>query len=250
MPSPGFWEISGIPAGRYDVRIQGNGFSSQMNGVDLTKDGEEIDTQKAEPSSNVRVSAQVSWESSTPPQFVVGLRSNNRSMAAAARINAKGEGDMNEVSAGRYEVVVFGGAKPYSISRMSAEGAEVSGHTITVAAGSSPTLSITLLAGSVEVDGIAKRAGKGFAGAMVVLVPKDPENNRDLFRRDQSDLDGTFSLHNVVPGSYTIIAIENGWDLDWSKPQVIAAYAKHVRTVEVGNRDRMTLPEEVEVQAK
>jgi hypothetical protein len=38
---------------------------------------------------------------------------------------------------------------------------------------------------------------------------------RDLFRRDQSDLDGTFSLHGVIPGTYTVVAIDNGWDLDW-----------------------------------
>ena len=55
----------------------------------------------------------------------------------------------------------------------------------------------------------------------------------DLFRRDQSDLDGTFSLRDVTPGKYTLVAIENGWDLDWSQPEVIAVYAKHGRAVEV-----------------
>jgi len=43
----------------------------------------------------------------------------------------------------------------------------------------------------LNVEGTAKRAGTPFAGAMVVLVPEDPEDNADLFRRDQSDLDGT-----------------------------------------------------------
>jgi hypothetical protein len=70
---------------------------------------------------------------------------------------------------------------------------------------------------------------------MVVLVPKDVEGNRDLFRRDQSDLDGTFSLGDVAPGSYTLVAIENGWDLDWSQPGVIAVYAKHGRAVQITN---------------
>jgi hypothetical protein len=70
---------------------------------------------------------------------------------------------------------------------------------------------------------------------MVVLVPKDVEGNRDLFRRDQSDLDGTFSLQDVAPGSYTLVAIENGWDLDWSQPGVIAVYAKHGRAIQITN---------------
>ena len=68
---------------------------------------------------------------------------------------------------------------------------------------------------------------------MAVLVPKDPAMHRDLFRRDQSDLDGTFSLQGIVPGPYTLLAIDDGWDLDWSKPAVIAAYVKRGRAIEV-----------------
>jgi hypothetical protein len=104
---------------------------------------------------------------------------------------------------------------------------------VTIAAGSTASISVAATAGSIVVQGITKRAGKPFAGAMVVLVPKDVEGNRDLFRRDQSDLDGTFSLRDVTPGKYTLVAIENGWDLDWSQAEVIAVYARHGRAMEV-----------------
>jgi hypothetical protein len=104
----------------------------------------------------------------------------------------------------------------------------------------------------VEVEGTAKRAGSVSAGAMVVLVPKNPDVNRDLFRRDQSDLDGTFVLHGVVPGSYTVVAIDNGWDLDWSQPGVIAAYLKRGRTIQVGteNGRPIQIAAPIEVQSK
>ena len=153
---------------------------------------------------------------------------------------------------GSHEVVVWGPGKRYSVARMSAEGAQVSGHTLSVAAGSSASVALTVVTGSAEVQGTVMRAGKGFAGAMVVLVPKNPELNRDLFRRDQSDLDGTFLLRDVVAGSYTLLAIENGWDLDWSQPGVIAAYLKHGRKIEVGNQGGgpMDVAEAVEVQSK
>jgi hypothetical protein len=62
----------------------------------------------------------------------------------------------------------------YSIARTTAEGAEVSGHSIILTAGASASASITLVQGSIEVEGTVKKAGKGFAGAMVVLVPKNP----------------------------------------------------------------------------
>jgi hypothetical protein len=87
---------------------------------------------------------------------------------------------------------------------------------------------------------------------MVVLVPQNPEVDRDLFRRDQSDLDGTFLLRGVVPGSYTLLAIENGWDLDWSKPGVIAVYLKRGRKIEIGRQGSrpMNVGEPIEVQSK
>ena len=87
---------------------------------------------------------------------------------------------------------------------------------------------------------------------MVVLVPKNPDGNRDLFRRDQSDLDGTFDLRGVVPGSYIVLAIENGWDLDWSQPSVIAAYLQKGRKIEMGNQPEkpMNIAEPIEVQAR
>ena len=170
----------------------------------------------------------------------------------AARLDEKGEVEVQQVPPGEYEVVLFSRGRRYSISHISAEGAEVTGRHVTIAAGSTPSISVTALVGSVVVEGVAKRAGKPFAGAMVVLVPKDVEGNRDLFRRDQSDLDGTFVFHDVVPGSYTVVAIENGWDLDWSQPEVIASYAKHGVPLQIADQagQNLTLPSAVEVQPK
>ena len=62
-------------------------------------------------------------------------------------------------------------------------------------AGANLALSLSVAGGAADVSGVAQRAGKGAAGAMIVLVPKNPDANRDLFRRDQSDLDGTFIFH-------------------------------------------------------
>src|SRR5579864_1083551 len=252
MVSPGLVELTGIPAGRYNVRFFGAGSGFQMSGVDLTKDGEEMDASKAEALSTVKISVQVSGEATPPPHLMVGLRSGSRAFAGVQPISPKGEAELAQIAAGHYDVLVWGSNKPYSIAHISAEGADVSGHSLTVTAGSSPSVSLTVVGGSLNVEGKAQRAGKPFAGAMVVLVPKNPEGNRGLFRRDQSDLDGTFNLQNVVPGSYTVLAIENGWDLDWSQPGVIAAYVSRGRPIELGNHFGHTvkLPEDVEVQSK
>ncbi len=54
---------------------------------------------------------------------------------------------------------------------------------------------------------------------MIVLLPKNPAQWRALTRRDQSDSDGSFALRSVAPGEYTVIAIEDGWQLDWTSPR-------------------------------
>jgi hypothetical protein len=250
--SPGVLEVTGVPAGRYNIRLFGQGQGARMNGVDLIKDGEEVDTSKADAVGSVKVSVQIPGEDTLPAHLMVGLRSGSRVIAVAQSLDSKGAAELQQVAVGRYEVAVWGGGKPYSIARISAEGAEVSGHTLILAVGSSPSVSLTVVGGSAEVQGTVTRAGKGFAGAMVVLVPRNPDVDRDLFRRDQSDLDGTFALRAVVPGSYTLLAIDNGWDLDWSQPGVIAAYLKNGRRLEVGDRAGrpMNVDDPIEVQPK
>jgi hypothetical protein len=113
------------------------------------------------------------------------------------------------------------------------------------------TLALSVVEGSVRVEGFAKRNEKASSGAMIVLVPKNAEADRDRFRRDESDLDGSFSLANVIPGSYTVIAIEDGWDLDWAEPAVLAQYLKRGQTIEVGDHPAvMHMADAVQVQAK
>jgi len=249
--SPGVVEVTGIPAGRYNVSIHGPASTLQVSGVDLTKDGEEVDVSKGEASSSVKFSIQIAGEAAPPAQLTVGLRSGSR-VVGASQTDSKGEADLEQIAVGKYEVVVWGTGKRYSVARISAQGAEVSGHTLSVAAGSSPSVSLSVVTGNTDIQGTVTKAGKGFAGAMVVLVPKLPEQDRDLFRRDQSDLDGSFLLHAVIPGDYTLLAIENGWDLDWSQPGVIAAYLKKGRKIAISNQDGrpMNLLDRVEVQSK
>lgn len=170
------------------------------------------------------------------------LRSKSSRLTPGRRLDAKGQAEFENLAPGQYDIVFFGGDGRFSVGRIQAEGATVNGRTVTFAAGTAATLSISAIKGTAEIEGVAKKSAKPFAGAMVVLVPHDPENNRDLFRRDQSDLDGTFVFHDVIPGSYTAVAIENGWDLDWSQPEQIAPYAKRGGVpIRVGNKPGQNL---------
>jgi len=84
-----------------------------------------------------------------------------------------------------------------------------------------------------SIEGVVLRGDKPVAGALVVLVPQNAANNPALIRRDQSDSDGTFTLYDVVPGAYTLLAIEKGWSLEWTNPVVLKSYLHKGEIVQV-----------------
>jgi hypothetical protein len=96
--SPGVWEVFGIPAGRYNIRIPGEGAGAQMNGVDLTKDGEDVDTSTAEAFSSVKVTVQVPGETSVPTGLMIGLRGRSRFFSPWHAVDSKGEAEIPPVS--------------------------------------------------------------------------------------------------------------------------------------------------------
>jgi hypothetical protein len=59
---------------------------------------------------------------------------------------------------------------------------------------------------------------------MIVLVPADPAHNQVFFRRDQTDTAGSFTLPDVVPGAYTLLALEHSWELAWMDPEAVKNY--------------------------
>src|SRR5207253_8681026 len=110
------------------------------------------------------------------------------------------------------------------IEKVVAQGARVKGRSIELAAGAAARLTFTAAPGMGTINGVALQNGKPVAGAMVLLAPPDPEDNLVLFRRDQSDSDGSFTLPDVVPGKYTLLGIANGWEMEWGNPEVLTPY--------------------------
>ena len=90
--------------------------------------------------------------------------------------------------------------------------------------GAAPRLRIRAHSGRVTLQGVARAGGKPMAGVMIVLLPADSAQTAQMARRDQSDSDGSFALLSVQPGRYTLLALADAWDLDWSHPGALARY--------------------------
>jgi hypothetical protein len=245
----GVYEVATAP-GKYSLRMDGPQ-GTRISEIDLSEDHQEIDPNSGEAASNITVSVHRSDGTPVSDQLFLELVDRRSRPVAFQPVNGPDDVTFANIPPGTYHFSVGSPNRAYSVARIVSQGREIS-RALQVAAGTNLSVEIFLTSGSARIEGLAQREGKPSAGAMIVLVPKNPEANRDLFRRDQSDLDGTFTLPAVLPGSYTILAIADGWDLDWSKPAVIAHYATHGQPIEVpAHSDRpLKLSTPVEVQSK
>jgi Carboxypeptidase regulatory-like domain len=237
--APGVIEISGLAPGHYLVEIPpstGAGDKGSSRGsyreIDLAGDTE---INLAEGPGFVNVSGTVLFEGTgVPKRASIQLLNPETGESFHTEINRKGEFefDSENVRPSRY-LVALSGARGFYIKKVAATGAKIVGRALEMGAGGSVHLALIAAAGEAQVDGVALHEDAPFAGAMIVLVPQDAANNTPLFRRDQSDSDGSFTLADVVPGQYTVIAVASGWDLDWSNPSVLKPYLKRGETVQV-----------------
>ncbi len=197
MTSPGVFEITAAP-GKYSMRIDGPQ-GAQTNEVDLSQDHQELDNIAGEAMSNVTVSVHPLDNAPLPDQLFLGFLDRRGRGISFQRVNDKREAQFPELAPGTYDFSVRSPNQAYSVLRISSQGRETPGHTLKVDPGSTFSVDVFVASGSAKIEGFVKQGEKPVAGAMVVLVPKHPDSSRDLFRRDQSDLDGSFTMQAVIP---------------------------------------------------
>lgn len=250
----GFVEMNGVPAGKYTVRIPGTqGQAAKFSEMDLRNDGQELETDKAEPAANVKLAVRLANGEPLPKQLGLGLQDERRQVAAFSPVGPDGTVAFDDLAAGSYKIIATRTPeKAYAVGRILTESGQPVGPTLNVTAGAELQFNVSLVSGVASVEGFAKRGDKPASGVMVVLIPAGPETHQDLFRRDQSDSDGSFSLPDIIPGTYTVVAIEDAWDFDWSQPSALARYAKNGRPVTISENEqgKIHLPGPIQMQPR
>jgi carboxypeptidase family protein len=273
QPEPGVFEIMGLPPGRMSLGLASSKGNESTSGSQTIQHGgdSEIDASDAPPSATVKANEPTSRSqtlqltgdteinaSDAPPSATVSgvitmdndsplsgpafLRLHSVATGAVfdTQSEANGEFSFNgqAIPAGTYGVII---AQPpaSAVRSMSAIGAKVSGRTVEIGSSPDVRLSVVISKGSGVVKGFALKDGKPADGVMIVLVPQNPEHNLVLFRRDQSDSDGSFNLRGILPGKYTVVAIENGWDLEWFTPSVLQKYLAGGEKVQVNANGKL-----------
>ncbi|HXY26516.1 MAG TPA: carboxypeptidase regulatory-like domain-containing protein [Candidatus Acidoferrum sp.] len=257
--APGLFELSGIPPGEFN--LTSSTFSGAADGsyvsrtqslsllgdtdVDLHPHGA-LATVSGVVLFNAPSSAALGLVSPARPQpepadadetisnFTLTLRSLKSGDSYDAAISRNGEFSFagSTLPPGLYEVEI-GAQEGLRVGTVEATGAVVSGRTVEVPADRPVKLIVHTAQAKATLSGFALKNGKPVSGAMVLLVPQDPGRGTSLYHRDQSDSDGSFTMAPLFPGRYTLLAIENGWDLEWSDPAVLFRYLPGGTPVEI-----------------
>lgn len=207
------WEITGLAPGRYIVAQSSIGRKivdlSASTSLDLRDFPE------------THISGRVTFEGEGPDRNAFVVLSSGTTHVQAP-VSPDGTFQVGGVSPGHYVVQLLG-APSYYIKSISVGGEVSPDGAMTIAAGVDTKVTIIAGNGAATLDGIAMKNGVPFAGAMVLLIPDDLSRTV-LIRRDQSDSDGTFTLPDIAPGRYTLVAIDDGSGLAYMEPSAIKPY--------------------------
>jgi Carboxypeptidase regulatory-like domain len=235
--------LVGVPPGHYMLsHINQTAGNAKSMAIDLARGNVDIDATSGEESGTVKMHLEGENGLRLAPVTQVALRSKNGGAMVAQSVNDKGEAEFAGVTAGEYNISIYGSDNHiYHVAKVETESGKSLSNLLSIAPGTTLSLMVKVARPSCAIEGFVKNDGKPTPGVMVVLVPAGPDDDIELFRRDQSDLDGSFVLPDVIPGKYTALAIRDGWTLEWGKPEVLAHYLSKGVTVTVSANEQKTV---------
>lgn len=223
-----------LPPGQYELNFPGqNGDPGRHMNID-TEGGSSTLTMTA-PDPDQTATGTVQSENGGPLSgtSTVWLESRDGDARHPGPVSPDGTFTMQSVQPGVYRVAVSSnGGYPLGIARLSAKGAQLRGHSL-MASGESFQLNIVVQQSIVTLSGIVKRNETPAAGVFVLLVPTGAQQTGDRAIPNQSDSDGSFNFYRVSPGNYTVVAIEDGWKLDWARADTITPYLARGQQIRV-----------------
>jgi hypothetical protein len=234
-------EIRGVAPGNYIVSVSTFGtptrYDEPLGAAKISGSGEvKIDT------SNLVRTAVAGHLSLEHPGPVNGLTlllaqpaNNQTAFCRVAQDGAfqcgEGRGLGRNLVPGYYQLRLVNTPDLY-IKSVSTQGGRYAGGLLQIGEGQSIQLNVVAAKGRSRLDGIALRDQKPVSGAMILLVSRNAEPGL-VVPRDQSDSDGTFTLRDVQPGQYYLLAIDHGRGLEYHNARVLAPYLAGAQKIDV-----------------
>jgi hypothetical protein len=226
MGRPGGEQLSVAP-GRYDL-LQRNGRETIKQHLEIASDTT-IDLAGRQP---LALTGRITFEGSDPPPANPIVLLSGGNMTYAGRGDSSGRLTFQRAAPGHLRVSLYS-ARGFYLQSISINGSKAASNVIDIPESGSVDLSVAAARAAVEkLEGTVELDGKPAPGMMVLLVPEDL-SHLGLLRRDQSDSDGSFSLPNVAPGRYRLLALDGDSQLAYHDPAVIGPYLTHGQSVSV-----------------
>jgi hypothetical protein len=254
-----FIEVGGIAPGpaviSLDVPVAPGGKESGprwQQEIDVSRDTQ---LSLTENEGGTRISGIVKSTGTTilPQLQAVGIqiRNSETGMAFYTGVSADGKFDFDSAALrpGKYDVAITN-LPGFYVDHLQAAGSKVSGRSFEFRRFEPVQLTVDISQGLGLVEGVALQDAKGVGGVMILLVPQNFRDEPSLFRRDQSDSDGTFTLSQVSPGRYTVVAIENGWDQEWANQDILKNWLSRGELVDVTPNGKHSIKVNVQKNAR
>jgi hypothetical protein len=226
-PVHGTVDFVGFAPGSYEIEI---GDPPRRMTVNATSEVD-LDPNAGTPMQSVDGTLTMAGGGPFPDDISVVLTSDEGGVPVQADVR-KGRFEAKGVSPGTWVIIAGSPRQTLAVVSTSAGGTVTAGNKIVVR-DRSVQVTVALSSAQARVQGFAKRDGKGVSGAMIMLVPSQRSAYPALVRRDQSDSDGSFSLNDVPAGKYVVVAIEDGWKLEWQRREVIEPYLRNAIPLDV-----------------
>ena len=224
--APGEYEVAGLPPGELTLVLLANK-ADEWTTRSIEVDSREGTIDAAELPATARVSGRIFLPGANlATGGSVSLMSTSPATLPGATTPLQADGTFNfsGIQPGTYRIHVNVPPEGYYVQKLIAKEAKTSGREITITSGNDVDLTVTLGQGQGQVSGVVQLDGKPAPGVMVLLVPESGQEMEEDSRMDESDSDGTFSVGGILPGDYLLLAIKDGWDLEWSKSEVLRPY--------------------------
>jgi len=221
--------IPGVAPGQYSLReFTNNGYPVHSRSVDLTSGAVTADIADQTETASLTVAVHMANGASLPEQLQVSLRGLPSNQNMNAKPNEKGVAEFPSVPVGDYRVAFLGSPRATNLLALTLDNKPVADKQLHITKAAHLAVEMTLVQGAFRVEGYVRREGQPVPGVFVALVPADADTDPDLFRRYQSDLDGSFTFNNVVPGNYIVIALDDpAEDLRWTDISTLMKYLQH-----------------------
>jgi hypothetical protein len=241
----GSFELKGVASGSYLLSAMSSDFLTLLGAQPVQVGDQNIEGLLLQVRPGSELSGVLTVEGRSSPNLEkVGVflrpRGSVVSSVLGGYADERGKFTLKGLSADRYLVEVREvnyGPERFYVKSVRFGGQDVTEEGLDLTGGATGSLQITLSLEVAQVDGVVQDSdSKPVSGATVVLVPDS--RRYSLYKQEQTDQYGAFSLKGITPGNYKLLAWEDIEAGAYQDPEFLKKYESKAESLSLKPNDR------------